>query len=605
MKTIVKTIAIAASALILGACSFLEPLPDGAYTDENFDLYPELLRGFVDKVYKDYFPTNYYTANYVGVSSISSEAVYTDPKTAKRIYSEGTSDMTYNPFADLWNESYASINYVNMFLKDNVGYNTQYMLNQEADRALRKCLQGDAYGLRAWKHFLLLRMFAGEGTDGKMYGVPLMMNPTEYENIDNSSIVRASIDECCEAILRDCDSACVYLPVSNRDYPGDPQQTVIVTGSARYTRLDQVAVKALKATVYLYWASPYWNPTLSQNDPAILERYSNAAKYAAEVMRFKLETESSLTGGFDPLKKMEYHNPNSSEIIWCSKIASEGQGLEKAFYPIGFGGTAEIVPSQGIVDKFPAANGYPIDDPRSKYDPQKPYENRDPRFYTSVNFDGAKVIRNTDPTDIMYTFNTREGGADAPGLVETSTTGYYIKKFVYSGWNPFDADIQTSYHPLMLFRWTEMCLILAESASKVTSPTDATMFGYSAKQALAWLRARPTMDGTVGVGSSSDPYLDECAGDPQKFEELVKNEWRVETCFEGHEFYNSRRWATDVNEINVPIKRVVITGEGDATAYNYETVTTLNYPSLWQPIPYLEVRRCPNLVQNKGYESWK
>ncbi|MBQ7771705.1 MAG: RagB/SusD family nutrient uptake outer membrane protein [Bacteroidales bacterium] len=604
MKTIVKTIAIAASALILGACSFLEPLPNGAYTDENFDLYPELLRGFVDKVYRDYFPTNYNTAYYVGISSISSEAVYTNPKTAKRMYSEGTSDMTYNPFADLWNDSYASINYLNMFLKDNVGYNTQYMLNQEADRALRKCLQGDAYGLRAWNHFLLLRMFAGEGTDGKMYGIPLMMNPTEYENIDNSSITRATIDECCEAILRDCDSACVYLPESNRDYPDDPQQTVIVTGSARYTRLDQVAVKALKATLYLYWASPYWNPTLSQNDPVIIERYSKAAEYAAEVMRFKLEVESALTGGFDPLKKMEYHNPNSSEIIWCSKIASEGQGLEKSFYPIGFGGSADIVPSQAVIDQFPAANGYPIGDPRSKYDQNNPYQNRDPRFYTSVNFDGAKVIRNTDPTDIMYTFNTREGGPDAPGLVETSTTGYYIKKFVYTGWNPFDADIQTSYHPLMLFRWTEMCLVFAEAASKVGNPT-TQLHGYSAKQALAWLRSRPTMDGTPGVGSTSDPYLDECAGDPQKFEELVKSEWRVETCFEGHDFYNSRRWATDVSEINVPIKRVLITGEGDATTYNYETVTTLNYPSLWQPIPYLEVRRCPNLVQNKGFESWK
>lgn len=604
MKTIVKSLAIAASALLLGACSFLEPLPNGAYTDENFDLYPELLRGFVDKVYRDYFPTNYNTAYYVGVSSISSEAVYSDPKTAKRVYSEGKGDMTSNPFASLWNDSYASINYLNMFLKDNVGYNTQYMLNQEADRALRKCLQGDAYGLRAWNHFLLLRMFAGEGTDGKMYGIPLMMNPTEYENIDNSSITRATIDECCEAILRDCDSACVYLPESNRDYPYDPQQTVIVTGSARYTRLDQVAVKALKATLYLYWASPYWNPTLSQNDPVIIERYSKAAEYAAEVMRFKLEVESALTGGFDPLKKMEYHNPNSSEIIWCSKIASEGQGLEKSFYPIGFGGTADIVPSQAIIDQFPAANGYPIGDPRSKYDETKPYKNRDPRFYTSVNFDGAQVVRNTDPTDIMYTFNTREGGADAPGLVETSTTGYYIKKFVYTGWNPFDADIQTSYHPLMLFRWTEMCLILAESASKVTSPTDAR-FGYSAKQALAWLRSRPTMDGTPGVGSSSDPYLDECAGDPQKFEELVKSEWRVETCFEGHDFYNSRRWATDVSEINVPVKRVVIKGEGDNPTYSYENVTTLDFPSLWQPIPYMEVRRCPNLVQNKGYESWK
>ena len=106
MKTIVKSIALTASMMLLGACNFLEPLPNGAYTDENFDQYPELLRGFVDKVYKDYFPTNYNTAYYVGLSAISSEAVFSAPTIAKRMYSEGVANMTYNPFADLWDESY-------------------------------------------------------------------------------------------------------------------------------------------------------------------------------------------------------------------------------------------------------------------------------------------------------------------------------------------------------------------------------------------------------------------------------------------------------------------------------------------------------------------
>ena len=41
------------AAILAGGCSFLDPLPDGSYNDENFGDYPELLRGFVDKAYAD------------------------------------------------------------------------------------------------------------------------------------------------------------------------------------------------------------------------------------------------------------------------------------------------------------------------------------------------------------------------------------------------------------------------------------------------------------------------------------------------------------------------------------------------------------------------
>lgn len=607
MKTIFKSIITAAMAsVMLASCSFLDPLPNGAYTDENFDQYPELLRGFVDKIYNDYRPVTFYHKYYIGLSAISDEAVYTSETEGKRVFSEGNGVMTSDPFEDIWNNNYAAINYANMFLKDDKGLNTQYMLNQEADIALRRSLQGDAYGMRAWMLMGLMKFYAGEGVDGKMYGVPIRTEPTEYTEMDYKEIVRNSIDECCEQILKDCDSAYIYLKDNNRDYPTDPSQVIIVTGSARYTTLDKVAIDALRAQTYLYWASPSWNPGVSQDDPVIKDRYTKAATYAARVIKHKLERESTFIGGFDPAKKVEWTNPNSQEIVWCSRTTAGTTTWETSLYPVGFGGSAIIAPTQQLVDRFPAANGYPITDPRSSYNPDKPYENRDPRFYSTINYDGAKVIRNTDPTDVMYTFNSRTGGPDAPGLQGTSATGYYIRKFLFTGWNPYDANIQQAPRPLMHYRWTEMCLIFAEAASKVVSPADASTFGYSAKQALAWLRSRPTSYDDPGVGSVTDPYLDECASaGGNAFYELVKNEWRIEMCFEGQEFYNSRRWATDVSEINVPVRRVVISGDGTDNSYSYETVTTLNYPSLWMPLPYLNVRRCPNLVQNKGYESWK
>ena len=604
MKNTFKTLIILAALVLLpGSCSYLDPLSNGAYTDENFDNYPELLRGYIDKIYNDYRPKSFYTVNYTGLSAMSEECLYASETNIRRLFIEGNCSMTDSPFENLWDNNYTAINYANRFLKDNKGYETQYMLNHQADQALRSSLQGDAYGLRAWLLFGLLKTYAGEGTDGTMLGVPVRTEATDFETIDYSEIYRPTIDECIAQILDDCDSAYVYLHESNRDYPDDESQEIIVTGSARYTTLDKVTIDALRAQVYLFWASPAWNPGVSQTDPVIVERYRKSAEYSASVMKFKLERESTLTGGFDPAKKVDWANPNSQEIIWSSHPSSAATNWETALYPVGFGGSADIVPAQALVDRFADANGYPITDPRSIYDPSKPYENRDPRFYSVIHYNGSQVVRNTDASDIMYTFEIAEGGKDAPGQTGTSITGYYIKKFLYNGWNPYDSEIQKATRPLMFFRWSEMCLMFAEAASRVTSPTDETTFGYSAKQALNYLRSRTTTYDMPGLGATSDPYLDECAAEGgSKFLDLVKNEWYVETCFEGKSFYNCRRWAASVDEINVPIEKVVISADG---TYKYENVTTINYPSLWVPLPYLDVRRCPNLLQNKGWESWK
>ena len=48
-----------------------------------------------------------------------------------------------------------------------------------------------------------------------------------------------------------------------------------------------------------------------------------------------------------------------------------------------------------------------------------------------------------------------------------------------------------------------------------------------------------------------------------------------------------------------------ITREGIRTTYQVEKLESRNYPSLWLPIPYLEIRKSPLMVQNEGWESWK
>ena len=598
MKRKIYLLVLSVTAGFMSACTFLDPLPNGSYNDENFELYPELLRGFVDVVYNELLPETYLDNYYIPMSCATDDAIYSSPTAAWRIFSSGSAKMLSNPFDTKWRDNYRAIHYLNMFLENDRGYNTRYMVAEDSDLALRNCLQGSAYGLRAWMYFDLLRVFGGKAENGELLGVPILTEPTDPKTADASTIERATFDECAEQILKDCDSAYKYLPRNNRDYPGDPQQSIQITGSARYKSLDQIAIDGLRAMVYIFWASPAYNP---END---MSRYDKAARYAAAVIKHKLEVESTLTGGFDPTRGFSWHNVNSPEIIWPSEMR-QSSNLETSFYPQQFGGSALVAPTQDLVDAFPMANGYPINDKRSNYDPTHPYEGRDPRFYATIFYNGAQVRRLNNASEVMYTFECANGGKDAPGSNEVSATGYYIKKFIYRNWNTNDTTKELGYRCIHFMNWTKMCLIFAEAANKYVGPTDEGTYGYSARQAIAWLRNRPTNDDEPGLGTFGDPYLDECAAEATTFEGLVKNEWRVETCFEGDRYYNLRRWATDVSEINKPIHMAKISNQSGLISYEYPVVETLKYPSLWAPIPYTEIRKCPKLLQNQGWETWK
>lgn len=598
MKEFVRIIIVAVFIAVLFGCNFLEPLPNGSYNEENMEDYPEILRGFVDKAYMNASmnPHSYTSDRYIFMTTATDEAIYSDNSIPIAKWADGDTKPS-GLFASDWMNCYTGINYVNRFLRNREGYNTQYMVNREADLALRREMQGSAFGLRAWYHFSLLRIFGGKAEDGSLLGVPLRTEYTDLNEIETEIVTRDSFDDCIAQILADCDSALVYLNESNRDYPDDPSQVIFVSGAARYGALDRVAIYSLKAMTYLLWASPAFNPGKD------MIRYRKAAECAAYVISHKIEREGAVLGKFSPTGGFRWTDPNSPEIIWCSPFV-QSSNLETSFYPLEFGGRAAVVPTQNLVDRFPMANGYPITDSRSGYDPLKPFSGRDPRLYASIYFNGSKVVRNGD--DVRYTFECATGGKDAPGSTYTSPTSYYIKKFLYNAWDPYDIQIQTGFHFVMRMRWTEVSLIFAEAASMVTSPEDASIYGYSAKEVLGWIRKRPTEDGIPGIGSEGDPYLEECAAEPDKFYELVRNEWRIETCFEGLSFFNIRRWASDVSEINGPVYGAVITDSGNgAFSYGNRVLRNNRYPSLWVPIPYQEIRKAPGLIQNEGWENWK
>jgi hypothetical protein len=159
----------------------------------------------------------------------------------------------------------------------------------------------------------------------------------------------------------------------------------------------------------------------------------------------------------------------------------------------------------------------------------------------------------------------------------------------------------------MFVRWTHMVLNFAEAANKVVGPTDAAKYGISAKAAMQYLRTRKTYDGASMWTTTNDVYLNEVAGDASKFDTFVRDERRIETCFEGMRFFDLQRWSTTLSDFNEPVHKAEVVKNTDGTfTYDLTKVAeTRAYKSAYLPIPYVEILRMSKLEQNEGWDGWK
>ena len=287
---------------------------------------------------------------------------------------------------------------------------------------------------------------------------------------------------------------------------------------------------------------------------------------------------------------------NPKEIIWRGNI-DENNTLESDNYPSTLYGKGRVNPTQNLVDAFPMANGYPITDANSAYNANDPYADRDPRLKAYILVNGDKIGSTDGVVNSAADSKTTDGLNKENG--KSTKTGYYLRKLLRSDINLNPNSTTKQKHLNARIRSTEILLDYAEAANEAQGPK-ANVGGanYSAYDVIKAIRER------AGIGEfGEDPYLEECAQSKEKMRELIRNERRLELCFENHRFWDLRRWKANLNEA---AKGINITTDEATGAFVYKTFDAeeRKYDDymFYGPIPYSEILKYSNLKQNEGWK---
>lgn len=244
-------------------------------------------------------------------------------------------------------------------------------------------------------------------------------------------------------------------------------------------------------------------------------------------------------------------NNNNSESIFAYQHSVPLRASSKSTYfgPKGeYGGWGQMQPTQGMVDDYAMSNGLPVTDPASGYDPARPYENREPRFYKSILYNGAVFAGKT--------YDMKKGGEFALNPGAENNTGYFRRKGIderLKGQTNLDGS---NY---IFFRYAEVLLNFAEASIEMGET------GAAATDVIDKVRQRsglPTLMNTYHRTLSQS-----------ELRTVVRRERRVELAFENKRYWDLIRWRTAEAVLNQPVYGVEITDAGGGTLnYNVKVV---------------------------------
>lgn len=506
-----------------------------------------------------------------------------------------------------WGSAYSFIRDLNIFIQNVKG-------NDVIPSEDREALLGEAYFLRGYFYQNLMKLYGG---------VPIVHTAAELgAGEEQYQVARSSFTHTVNSVVTDLDSAATLLEGK------EPRRQGTATEAAAHALKSRVL---LFAASDLYHDSPFSSNTeyvtYNSADTTRDDLWSGVVTAAEEV--------SSLGYGLQQdLSSDEYHqlftqgNPNTIWARYFSEDAGFAHNHSQWVSPNGYFSWSGDTPTQEHVNAYEMADGSDFQwegaDPtptnpeeaepeRDSVDADNPYDDRDPRFYANIHFNGAEwrarpsgAPRSTDPVGVIQTgtYEMPDGdmvkGLDTdagPQSWNASRTGYNLRKFVDRNVRP---DQEQSFNPWIHLRYAEVLLNKAEAEANLNN------LG-AARTALNEVRGRVGMPDVTA--SSQADLLEE-----------IRQEREVELAFEGHRYFDVRRWMIG-EEAYQDAHGIQITGhlEGDPgsgmtlgeliaqDSYNYYYKVVWRQERGWQdknyflPISNDEMNRNPNLVQNPGY----
>ena len=533
-KKLLYTCIAASFALSLGSCSdVMDVTPDGRLSLEEVLANPDYTAAYFSQAF-DNLPhkmMNYYWFDNLP-SALSDESWSCDDVEgvgAINAY-KGQGSARENLFETCYNENFEcqywerywkSIRTINVFLQ-NI---PTAAVNSETDRSR---MTAEAHVLRAYYYLQLI----------KWYGALPIIKVPFPDDVDYSTVKKSSAVDCLKFVVEDCETAmlCEDLPWR-------------IVNDREFRRLTRAMAAAIRSQAALYAASPLyntggenlWDYAYEKNKDSYQKLKANG--YELYTQQHHPEEYLNAYGEYFAQNATGGANPIDRETIWLDIKDNWGMWWVWGL-PIQSNYRAGCVPSQELVDAYDMLEtGKPVLDLKqpyldethlqpnytegSGYNPARPYEGRDPRFYATIIYNGASIyVGNTK--SVVQTYNG--GNSELRDNDRRYTrTGYYLNKYrnwqAYSGLSGQDGKWKH-------YRMGEVYLNLAEAAIEA---------GHI-DEGLALIN-------DIRHRAGFDPSVDVTATTQEEARLLLRHERQVEFAFEEHRFFDTRRWTRNEEDL--------------------------------------------------------
>lgn len=535
MKKKLLYICVAAALVLpLGSCSdVMDVTPDGRLSLEEVFANPDYTAAYFSQAF-DNLPhkmMNYYWFDNLP-SALSDESWSCDDVEgvgAINAYKgqgsarENLFETNYNENfeSQYWERYWKSIRTINVFLQ-NI---PKAAVNSETDRSR---MTAEAHVLRAYYYLQLV----------KWYGALPIIKVPFPDDADYSTVKKSSAVDCLKFIVEDCETAmlCEDLPWR-------------IVNDREFRRLTRAMAAAIRSQAALYAASPLyntggenlWDYAYEKNKDSYQKLKNNG--YELYTQQHHPDEYLNAYGEYFAQNATGGANPIDRETIWLDIKDNWGMWWVWGL-PIQSNYRAGCVPSQELVDAYDMLEtGKPVLDLErpyldethlqpnytegSGYNPARPYEGRDPRFYATIIYNGASIyVGNTK--SVVQTYNG--GNSELRDNDRRYTrTGYYLNKYrnwqAYSGLSGQDGKWKH-------YRMGEVYLNLAEAAIEA---------GHI-DEGLALIN-------DIRHRAGFDPSVDVTATTREEARLLLRHERQVEFAFEEHRFFDTRRWTRNEEDL--------------------------------------------------------